>query len=89
MKYTVVSTPLADLQLTEVWLEANDRRVVTEASDRVNSLLRFDPHNLGRLRSDGRRVIVHWPLSFTFEVSEDDRKVTIVSIKYNPSTGQS
>lgn len=89
MRYTVVSTPLADLQLADIWLRAADRQAVTDASDRINASLRNDPALLGRLRTDGLRVIVHSPLSVTFDVNEADCTATIVSIRYNPSLGQS
>ena len=84
MKFTVILTPLADLQLAEIWLAANDRQAVADASDRINASLRNDAGQQGRLRSDGRRVILHAPLSITFEVDEADRKATIVSIIYKP-----
>lgn len=84
MKYTVVSTPLADLQLTEIWLKAANPQDVTDASDRIEALLRNDPDRLGELRRDGRRVIVLPPLIVTFDVIQDDRKVIVRSIRYRP-----
>lgn len=84
MRYSVLSTPLADHQLSEIWLEAANRREVTEASDRIEMMLRNDAHELGELRKDNRRAIVLPPLTVTFEVSVDDRKATIVSIRYSP-----
>jgi len=82
MKYTVVSTPLANHQLADIWLRAANPQDVTDASDRIEAALRNDPDRLGEVRRDGRRVIVLQPLSFTFEVSVDDRRVTIVSVRY-------
>jgi hypothetical protein len=89
MRYTVVSKPLADLQLGDIWLQAVDRQAVTDASDRVNALLRDNPAQRGKQRTDGRYVIVCAPLSITYEVSEADLKATIVSIRYNTSFNQS
>ena len=84
MKYSVLSTPFADLQLAEIWLEAANPQEVTEASDRIEVMLRNDPDQLGEQRKDNRRVIVLPPLTVTFEVDSDDRKATIVSIRYSP-----
>jgi hypothetical protein len=84
MKYTVVSTPFADLQLTEIWLKAANPQDVTEASDRIEALLRNDPDRLGELRRDGRRVIVLPPQTVTFDVIQDDRKVIVRSVRYRP-----
>jgi hypothetical protein len=84
MRYTVASTPLANHQLADIWLRAANPQDVTDASDRIEAALRNDPDRLGELRRDGRRVIVLPPLSVTFEVSVDDRRVTIVSIRYRP-----
>jgi len=84
MKYTVVSTPLADLQLTEIWLKAANPQDVTDASDRIEALLRNDPDRLGELRRDGRRVIVLPPLTVTFDIIQDDRKVIVRSVRYRP-----
>ncbi len=84
MKYTVVSTPLADLLLTDIWLRAANPQEVTDASDRIEAMLRNDPDQLGTMRRDGRRVIVLPPLTVAFEVSADDRKATILSVRYSP-----
>ena len=84
MKYSVTSTPFADHQLAQIWLRAADPQAVTSASDRIEAMLRNDPDQIGRVRSDGRRAIVLPPLTVTFEVSIDDRRVTIVSVRYSP-----
>jgi hypothetical protein len=81
MRYTVVSSPFADHQLTELWLQASNPQAVTDASNRIEALLRNDPDRLGTLRSDGRRVIVLPPLAVLFEVLPDDRKVIIRSVR--------
>jgi hypothetical protein len=84
MKYTVTSTPFADHQLGQIWLRAADQQAVTNASDRIDAILGSNADQVGRVRSDGRRAIVLPPLTITFEVSVDDRKVTIVSVRYSP-----
>ena len=84
MKYTVVATICADYQLADIGLRASDRQVVTDASDRIERLLKSDPEQRGELRPDGFRSLVIHPLIATFEVSQDDRKVTVRSILYRP-----
>jgi hypothetical protein len=84
MKFTVASTPLADLQLADIWLRASDPQAVSDASDRIDALLRTSADRVGQVRSDGRWVIVEIPLTVTYELSVDDCKATIVSIRYTP-----
>lgn len=80
MKYTVVNTALADRQLAEIWLAANDRQKVADAFDRIESELRRDPWSVGRLHPDGWYVVSMSPIILSYFVSEDDRLVTILSI---------
>ena len=84
MKYSVISTPFAEYQLADIWLRAVDRRAVTEASDRIDGMLRNDPDQVGELRPDGRRAVIVPPLMVTFEVRADDRQAIIVSVRYLP-----
>lgn len=53
MKFTVVSTPFADLQLGDIWLRAANSQDVADASDRIDVLLRIDPQFVGQERIDG------------------------------------
>jgi hypothetical protein len=84
MKYTVVYTPFADYQLADIWLRAKNRQQVTDSANKIESMLRHDADQLGLPRRHGHRVIVKPPLVFTFEVSVDDRLVTVLSIRYLP-----
>ncbi|MCI0360542.1 MAG: hypothetical protein L0211_18855 [Planctomycetaceae bacterium] len=84
MKFTVVSTPFADYQLGEIWLRAANPQDVSDASDRIDALLKNDAQVVGEQRPDGLRAVVPPPLTVTFEVSVDDRKATIVSVRYTP-----
>jgi hypothetical protein len=56
MKYTVVSAPFADAQLATIWLRAKNREEVTNASNQIESMLRCDAHQMGRIRPDGLRA---------------------------------
>lgn len=84
MKYTVTFSLFAETQLATIWLGAKNKQEVTDASDQLETMLRHDAEQLGRLRPDGRRAIIEPPLGFTFEVNEEDRKVTVVSVRYLP-----
>ena len=84
MRYTVVSTEFADYQLATIWLRAVDRQYITNASDRIEALLRNDPDMIGDLRPDGFRSIIIHPLVVTYEVITDDRKVVIRSVRFRP-----
>ena len=84
MRYNVVSTALADLQLGEIWLEAANPQAATSALDRNELLLRTNPDQLGAQRTDGLRVIALLPLVVTCRVGVDGRMVTILSIKWAP-----
>ena len=69
-------------------MRAADRQQVADASDRLEMLLRYNPDQLGKLRPDGRRTLLVKPLVVTYEISEQDRRVTIVSIRMDPSLRQ-
>jgi hypothetical protein len=86
MKYTVTFTAFAEYQLADIWLRARNRQAVTQAADYLDTLLRTDADQVGRLRSDGRRAVVKHPIGYTFEVSVADCRVTVVSIRYFPPT---
>jgi hypothetical protein len=84
MKYTVVTVPVADHQLADIWLRVPNRQQVADAFNRIELLLKHDAHLLGREHPDGWRAFVVPPLAITFRVSEDDRLVTIMSVFYRP-----
>jgi len=84
MTYTVTFTAFAETQLATIWLRAKNQQAVANASDQMEVMLRSNPEQVGRLRSDGRRAIAKPPLGFTFEVNSDDRRVTVVSVRYLP-----
>lgn len=84
MKYTVTFTAFAESQLATIWLRAKNQQAVADASDQMESMLRNNAEEVGQLRSDGRRAIAKPPLGFTYEVHAEDRRVTVVSIRYLP-----
>lgn len=69
MQYTVIWSPDALKQLTEVWLNATDRNAVTTAVDQIDRLLSSSPTNQGESRFEDRRVLIpslRWSLRSTF-----------------------
>ncbi len=77
MKFTVVWRPFAEQQLSQLWLQANDRAGVSEAADRIDSLLQNDPQNEGESRGGGERILIAAPLAVLYRVSLDDRTATV------------
>jgi hypothetical protein len=84
MKFTVVMSPIAEHQLAEIWMQASDRAKVSQAFDRIETLLKREPHSLGRLHPSGWRVVTISPLAVTFRVSVDDRMVKVMSVFHHP-----
>ena len=82
MKYTVVTSPLADRMLADIWLESPDRQAVADAFDHIESVLKHDAHLQGRAHPNGWRALIRKPLAITFKVNEDDRLATIMSVFY-------
>ena len=80
MKFTVVKSPIAEHQLAKIWVQASDRASVSQAFDRIATLLKPDPKSLGRLHPGGWRVVTLGPLAVTFQVSADDRMVKVMSV---------
>jgi hypothetical protein len=84
MKYSVVWKPFAEYQLGSIWLRVSDQQAVADASDEIERMLRRDPERFGEPDANGWRIIAVPPLVATFEVSTEDRKATVLSIRYRP-----
>jgi hypothetical protein len=74
--------------LAEIWLDSSDRRAITEATDSINSLLSLCPHEQGEERDPATRILIVSPLAVVFEINEDDRRVTVLSIRHTPPDQQ-
>jgi len=84
MKYTVTYSAFADRQLTDIWIEAPDRKAVSDASSDIDRVLGQRASQIGTPNLDGWRGLVAPPLAITFKVSEEDRLVTVLSVRYRP-----
>lgn len=80
MKWTVVWQPAALDLLAELWNTGPDRSEVAEASDRIDRLLKRDPHSQGEKEEDNARILVEPPLVVYFEISDDDRLVSVFDV---------
>lgn len=77
MTYTVVWKPGAERALAELWMEATDRKAVTDAADAIDALLHVGPLDVGESRGQGGRILVVRPVAVYYDVAEDDRLVAV------------
>jgi hypothetical protein len=80
MRYTVVWWPVAEAQLARLWVQATDRQAVTDASNRIDRVLRDDPDKKGTPQGRFRVLTVH-PLMVLFHVDPGDCMVRVISVK--------
>ena len=84
MKYDVSWLPSAVSRLAEIYLNALDKRAVTEASHRIDVILSMDADSAG---SDflGRRVLMVPPLIVVFSVQKVAQHAQVVKVERCPS----
>lgn len=70
---------------TAVFEARGDTAAVTAAVDRFDRLLLKTPGELGESRDRYERVFVISPLTFTFEVFDDEQMVVVLDLVYRPS----
>jgi hypothetical protein len=80
MSYTVVWVPAAEQELAQLWMDAAQRREVTQAAQEIDDRLRFAPADQGESRPHGRRILLVPPLGATFEILSDDRLVRVLDV---------
>jgi hypothetical protein len=79
MRWTVVWRNSALDDLAAIWLNATDRRAVTEAANRIDQTLRTDADQKGE-DFYGDRLYVDGPLAVTFSVNADDCIVRVLQV---------
>jgi len=79
MRYTVAWLPGAIDELARIWNDADNRRAVSHAPDQIEVLLRTSSQVRGG-NGEGTHAYTILPLAFIFEVSPEDRKVTILEV---------
>jgi len=80
MNFTVLWSAEAESRLATAWLLATDRRIVSQAADRVDRLLRKDAHEVGESRPENRRIIYEPPLGVVFTVDLENRNVLVLDL---------
>jgi hypothetical protein len=81
-RFTVTATPKAESDLARLWLASTDRRAVSDAANKIDRDLRDDAPQKGFDAGRGFRQLIISPLVAEFTVAEDDRVVTIWSIRH-------
>lgn len=80
MNYTVVWKREAEDELADFWIAAPDRQLIADAAYRLERSLGEDPSALGESRNATTRVAFDGPLGVFYEVSDDDRLVTVLKV---------
>ncbi len=65
-----------------MWINAPDRQAVTAAANRLDHLLRTDPHQQGEARDENIRVLVERPLAVQFEIHDEDCWVEVLRVRW-------
>lgn len=86
--YTVVWKPNATRMLAEFYLTAlengYDAAAITEAVAFSDTELARRPRDIGESRIGMIRILIEEPLLFEYEVVEDDKKVIVTRLVYQP-----
>ncbi len=80
MSYTVVWASGAEDGLADLWVNAPDRDAVAAAADAIDARLRRDPYAASESREGTTRVTFEAPLAVLYEVSDADRRVTVLDV---------
>jgi len=80
IRFTVIWAKDITEQLTILWLQAKDRRKVTQDSFLIDLELSTDAHIKGIDLHEGLRKIVQHPLAVTYTVNLPDRIVRVVGL---------
>lgn len=79
MKWTVVWVGNSEDELTTIWMQAEDRNSITQASNRIERELRVNADQKGE-DFYGDRIFVYGPLAVVYELWPDDCQVRIVQV---------
>jgi hypothetical protein len=79
--YTVIWWPPALADLTTLWIDAANRDSITPAANVIDQALGDAPSKRGREIHEGLRKLTVAPLSVQFSIDEQDKRVTIWSVR--------
>jgi hypothetical protein len=77
MKLRVDWLANAKRELTERWLAADERRLISDAANSIDQALSSDPESAGESRYGDLRVLLHKPLGVFFSVDAEQRRVAV------------
>lgn len=81
MKYLVVWDPMAESELTLIWLTASDRNAVSHAVEWLEKHLATRPLELGESRASSVQRVAFWPpIGIEYEVIADDKRVVVQGV---------
>lgn len=80
-RYSVVHTRQFERELATLWIAAANSRAVTEASDRIDQLLAFDPDLKGDQIQGNLRKIAEGAIWVYYVVEPDDRRATLWPVR--------
>jgi hypothetical protein len=69
-------------QLASLWMSANSRmrQQITEATEQIDQQLQADPLAESESRPEGRRILFNLPLGILFQIEDDGRTVSVLSV---------
>jgi hypothetical protein len=79
MRYTVVWLRSTEVELARIWCNVADRQSVTLAANEIDHLLRTSAEARGN-DLEGTKDFTIFPLRVRFDVSPDDRRVTVFEV---------
>ena len=82
--YTVDWNQDALSDLADIWLQASDRRAVTDAQARADQLLADDPLGQGRHQAEGLYRLLVSPLVIFYSVDMARQSVEVSRVWYRP-----
>ena len=81
MKYQVLWSRSAHIELAELWISAADRSPLSAAADLMDAALALNPREFGELRESGEfRIMFPYPLVIEFQVNPSNRTVIVVGV---------
>ena len=81
MKYTVRWVKHAENELARIWMDAADRKLISDAAYALETELTRSPEKVGESRGGVQRIAFSGPLIVTFEVRADDAVVLILNVR--------
>lgn len=83
MNFTVYWRPDAEVQLRQLWADAENPEILADATDAVNRVLRESAHEQGESRDRPTlRLWFHPPLCVFFEIDAAAKVVYVNSVKW-------